>query len=654
MNFIRKLNLSRQLLLVIMSVPIVLAIVLTIYSGIQVINSKNLSKKTLVETTSQSVLDKIDRNFYERFGDVQAFAYNKIGVEALKQDSATKDLQDFLNSMTSYYVLYDLMMVCTRDGKVLAVNSKDKTGKIINSDFLLKRNIAAEEWFKICTASKGPEGGAWYSDFTINPDVAIIDNDNDIGWRMAFAAPIKDENGVVIGVWYNFANWDEVTRGIRKDAEQSLQNPLSMIFITDKDGTIIDAKEPSLVKERKKISENNSFITLPRGKIFLDDYIIGHAQAKGAYTYKGKNWKAVTMLPADHLSIATFFSTEMIGLLIFVVTCLTSTLYLGIRFSKFISSKINNIKKVIEDLSTGKLACTDITGKDEIGEMAISVNTLTECLKEKVNFAEDIGKGTLDVEFKPASEDDVLGQSLLDMRYNLQLFAEADKKRNWATQGLATFSDILRTNTDLNNLCAKIIAALVKYIGANQGGIFLLRDIGKDQPYLELISGYAYDRQKYLTKRIEVGEGLLGQCILEGDYILLTEIPKNYIQITSGLGMATPTCILILPLKINNEIYGAIELASFSIIEEHQITFLQKVGENIASSIASVQVNNSTKSLLSEAQLMSEELRAQEEEMRQNMEELTATQEEMTRKETEYLQRIAELEMKVNNSLIVL
>lgn len=226
----------------------------------------------------------------------------------------------------------------------------------------------------------------------------------------------------------------------------------------------------------------------------------------------------------------------------------------------------------------------------------------------------------------------------------IQKAQEDERKRNWASDGLAKFVEILRsTQNDVEQLCQNILSVLVKYVEANQGFIFIVEDNEPANPYLELKAAYAYERKKFLEKRITPGEGLTGQAWLEKDMILLTKVPQNYTFITSGTGEATPTCVVILPLIINEHVYGVVELATFKIFEPYKIEFLKKLCENIAGTVANVKINARTKALLDETQQREEQMRAQEEIMRQNMEELVATQEELARKSKE-IEEIAQKE----------
>ncbi len=311
-----------------------------------------------------------------------------------------------------------------------------------------------------------------------------------------------------------------------------------------------------------------------------------------------------------------------------------------------IKRPIVKLKNILLLMGRGNLPEKKIkTSSDEIGEMSHALNILIDGLRKTATFASQIGSGNLNKEFTPLSEEDDLGNALLEMRESLKNARDEeqrrkveDEKRNWATQGLAKFAEILRHNNDnIEKLSYDIIQNLVEYLNINQGAIFLINDDDDDEKerFLEFKAGYAYERKKYLEKKIHKGEGLVGACYQERETIYLTDVPSNYINIRSGLGGKNPTAILIVPLKINEEVHGIIELASFKEFEKYQIEFVEKIGESIASTISSVKINMKTASLLEQSQQQAEEMRAQEEEMRQNMEELHATQEEMERKEVE-------------------
>lgn len=293
---------------------------------------------------------------------------------------------------------------------------------------------------------------------------------------------------------------------------------------------------------------------------------------------------------------------------------------------------------------------------NEIGNLAKTSNELLTQLEDASAFVAQIGEGKLDVTYTQRTNGNgttanALADALVGMQSKLRAVNEEEKKRQWATEGLTRFVDILRSSDDnITRLGDEIIAALVKYTNSNQGGLYILNDDDEHRKYLELVSMFAFDTKKFQQQQIKLGEGVLGQTFLERETTLLTEIPDDYVKITSGLGDGGPKAILMVPLKVDQNVYGMVELATFGEYEPHEISFVEKLGETIASTLASVKAAQKNKHLIEQFQQQTEEMRAQEEEMRQNMEELTATQEEMSRKERDYVDRIKELESNGNNS----
>jgi HAMP domain-containing protein/putative methionine-R-sulfoxide reductase with GAF domain len=311
---------------------------------------------------------------------------------------------------------------------------------------------------------------------------------------------------------------------------------------------------------------------------------------------------------------------------------------IGFRFiRKMILNRLVNFKEIISDLSLGQITELETsTQKDEIGDMQNSIRQLIDGLKGNTDFAVEIGKGNYDVEFSALSEHDHLGNALLEMRQNLKRNVEEEKKRIWASQGIAAFSDMLRQDySDLEEMSDQLLNYLVSYSQSNYGCIFLVEKSVEGNTVLSMKACYAFEQKKFINKTIEIGEGLVGQCYLEKEHIFMTEIPNNYIKITSGLGKALPNAVIIIPIKFNDQVLGILELASFQVYEQYQINLLLQLSENFASSLSNLTMNIKTRQLLDEVKQQSNVLREQEEEMRQNMEELTATQEEMERKTIE-------------------
>ena len=341
-------------------------------------------------------------------------------------------------------------------------------------------------------------------------------------------------------------------------------------------------------------------------------------------------------------------------LLYFYIFLLSSFIYWIVKY--LILNPIYKISLSSRELAKGNLTeKIDYKSKNELGYIAQNINSMAEILQNATDFTTKIGEGKLDAEYRGLDEDhdNSLASSLLQMREKMQSSAKADKERSWVNEGLAKFADILRNNNDnIQELSYQIISNLVKFMEANQGALFVLNEPEdeNEEPKIILESAYAYERRKRIKKEIAIGEGLVGQSVQEGDRIYLTEVPEDYVEIKSGLGETLPRCVLIVPLKINEEIKGVVEIASIQEIPEYKIDFVEKLGENIASTISNAKTNERTKKLLAESQEMTEQMRSQEEEMRQNMEEMEATQEEMGRAQTEMAEKEANLNALINNT----
>ncbi|MBN1116953.1 MAG: PAS domain-containing protein [Bacteroidales bacterium] len=203
---------------------------------------------------------------------------------------------------------------------------------------------------------------------------------------------------------------------------------------------------------------------------------------------------------------------------------------------------------------------------------------------------------------------------------------------NFQYQGLAKFSDIIsKERRDISSLSRALITELVQYSGANAGVIYIPDDSDPQNIILRKSGDYSFDTDSEKEFDFHSGEGYIGTCFVEKKTLIIENLPKNYIKLKSGLGETSIKHDLIVPVLLDNECMGILEIASIEKLPQFKVEFIEKVADNFGSVIAITKANEKTKEMLEQNEQQSQELQAQEEELRQNLEEMQATQEELTR-----------------------
>ncbi len=332
------------------------------------------------------------------------------------------------------------------------------------------------------------------------------------------------------------------------------------------------------------------------------------------------------------------------GIIVIFVAIISAVI--GTYIISSILEKVRTLKSKLKELEMGNIPDLLVEPQDEFKAISRSVNHLIAQMRHLQNFASQISQHKLKGQVLAYSGQGEMGNSLQEMQKSLQSLAENEQLRTWTSEGLLHFNKLLRegrnSGESLQTLAEKLISDLVKYIKVAQGGIYLVGKDQDDDPYLDLIAFYAYDRRKYLQKRFEIGESIVGEALREKNRIYIDQLPPNYIKLSSGLGAATPRVLLIVPMIANDEVQALFEIASLKPLTEQEIELIDKLAEVTAGTLLSMRNLERTNYLLQEAQQNAEKLRTQEEEMRQNFEELQATQEEMRRKESEILKLLDE------------
>lgn len=243
------------------------------------------------------------------------------------------------------------------------------------------------------------------------------------------------------------------------------------------------------------------------------------------------------------------------------------------------------------------------------------VKTVTDTFK---GFSE--GEANLKVRLKANSVDEIGKMASYFNKFmdKLEIIMNESEKQNWLKTGQSELNEKIRGEQDITSLTYNIIAYVCKYLNAQVGAFYLKTD---DDTF-KMVSSYAYKKRKNLTNEVKDGEGLVGQCALEKQTIVLSNVPHDYITINSGLGEAVPRNIMVTPCIYHEELNCIIEIGSFYKFSDPQIEFIETISEIIAISINTAESRTKLKELLDKSLKQTEELQLQQEELRQTNEEL--------------------------------
>jgi HAMP domain-containing protein/signal transduction histidine kinase/DNA-binding response OmpR family regulator len=253
---------------------------------------------------------------------------------------------------------------------------------------------------------------------------------------------------------------------------------------------------------------------------------------------------------------------------------------------------------------------------DNVNELAANLTTQMRAIAE-VAIAVTKGDLTRSISVQAEGELAILKDNVNQMIANLRDTTQKNTEQDWLKTNLAKFTRMLQGQRDLETVSKLILSELAPLVAAQHGVFFLMEASGMHEPYMKLLSTYAYRERKHLANRFHLGEGLVGQCALEKERILLSEVPDNYIKISSGLGESTPLNVVVLPVLFEGQVTAVIELASFRRFSEIHLTFFDQLTESIAIVLNTIAASMRTEELLKQSQSLAEELQSQQNELRE-------------------------------------
>jgi CheY-like chemotaxis protein/HAMP domain-containing protein/signal transduction histidine kinase len=280
----------------------------------------------------------------------------------------------------------------------------------------------------------------------------------------------------------------------------------------------------------------------------------------------------------------------------------------------------------------GQAEVPDVAGTwkgltDNVNAMANNLTTQVRAIAE-VATAVTRGDLTRQITIEVQGEIEELRRNLNQMIANLRETTERNREQDWLKTNVAKFTRMMQGQKDVETVSRQIMSEVTPLVGA-QYGAFYMQDAEEGSPLLRLIASYAYKARKHVANRFAPGEGLVGQSALEKQPILLTNVPDDYVQITSGLGSAPPRNIIVVPILFEGTVKAVIELGSFNTFSQIHQLFLDQLSESIGVVLNVIQANMRTEELLVQSQNLTQELQNQSKELQVQQEELERSNREL-------------------------
>ena len=281
----------------------------------------------------------------------------------------------------------------------------------------------------------------------------------------------------------------------------------------------------------------------------------------------------------------------------------------------------------VEGKLGGQAQSTEVEGvwkdlTDNVNQLAANLTNQVRAIAE-VATAVTEGDLTRQVRVDASGEVAVLKDKLNEMIRNLRETTRENIEQDWLKTNLERFTRMLQGQRDLTTVSSMILSELAPLVSAQHAVFYSMTTPAEGaEAVLDLQAGYGYDERKHLSTSFKLGEGLVGQCAKEKKRILLTDVPTDYVRISSGLGEASPLNIIALPVLYEGSVRAVVELASFSPFSETHKAFLDQLPESIGLVLNTIAADTITENLLKQSQSQAKELRSQQEELRETNEDL--------------------------------
>jgi HAMP domain-containing protein/signal transduction histidine kinase/DNA-binding response OmpR family regulator len=429
-------------------------------------------------------------------------------------------------------------------------------------------------------------------------------------------------------------------RNIAQVTKAVASGDLSKTVAIDVKGEILDLKNTI----NTMVEQLNSFafeVTRVAREVGTEGKLGGQAEVKGV----AGTWKDLT----DSVNMmASNLTSQVRGIAKVVTSVATGNLRqkLSINAKGEVAQLTDTINEMIETLAVfgdqvttvarevgvnGKLGGqASVPGASGIWKnLTENVNQLAQNLTTQVRSISEVasavtkGDLTRTIRVEAKGEVEALKDTINQMIANLKETTLRNQEQDWLKSNLAKFTQMLQGQKDLNTVTKRILSELAQVVTAHYGTFYILKqDDDTQNVKLKLFAAYGYKEEKNIPTEFGMNEGLVGQVAFEKERILITNVPRDYIKITSSLGRAKPTNLIILPVLFENDVKAVIELASLDKFSETHLELLSQLTESIGIVLNTIETNTRTEELLAQSQSLAGELKIQQEELRRTNDEL--------------------------------
>jgi PAS domain S-box-containing protein len=564
----------------------------------------------------------------------------KNSTDRLKIETALRNFLFRKSHFTESFLIWEPKIELNNDSLSLNETGLDKTGKYVAD---CKKSGNAEIFSETVENYTNLISTASYMNLRQNkgmnigtPFISKINTGEQLSIKITNSISEGDR---FYGVFGAVCSLDFIIAGIENT---DIPYEQAKVFLIADDQTIISAKNQAFLSgislndyrgiEAELIqnisnSENNDFAKNSR--------LIQFSNSE-------QSWKLYVIIPYKTI-VKEQHLIHSLAVVISVILILLALVYM-LFYVRKILSPFQELIKSVQKIENGDIV--PLTHKPHSDEFSLINNSLTntvENLNQKVQASMAIAQGDFTKTIEKKSENDLLADAINQISKNfaqLNLINEKQRleaqEQLWIRKGRFEIANAQRTSeANVKDLSAGIIQSVVKYVDAAFGALYLFEDDGSDFPYIELASAYAFNNSKHLLKEFYPGEGLVGTCALERKKIILRNIPKNYINIATGMGNTSPEFLMILPVFYEEQITAFIEIGFYKEPEKYKTDFIEQLTESIGAWISSTKINEQTKYLLEQSRTHAQELSEKETELGKRIEELKKIQSERAQDEAD-------------------